>query len=488
MTIRSLLTRFTPILTLAGFSLTMPGCSTNLATGEKHLNLVSESQEISMGKEYDKELQGSLGLYDNPELQKYVQDLGTRLAAKSERSNLPWTFRVVDDPVVNAFALPGGFIYVTRGILAHMKSEAQLAGVMGHEIGHVTARHSVNSMSNQLLAQLGLVVGMVLAPDEMQQYGEIANAALGVLFLKFSRDDESQADQLGVRYMARIDTDPNELIGVMDMLGRVSQASGGGRVPEWLATHPNPANRAQQIRSDIDTMRPPPTPTRVKNDGYLDRLNGMTFGDNPREGYFTGNSFYHPELKFRFDFPPGWKTANQKQAVVAQSQAGDAILQITLSSASTADAALTAFFSQEGLSAGPRQNTTINGLRFSSGTFAANTEQGAVAGRAAYVEHEGKVYQILGYSPQQKWSGYESVVNAAARSFNRLTDPAALSVQPLKIKIVTLPQAMTLEQFAQRYPSAVSIDVLSLANQAEKSTQFKAGEKLKQIVGQKIQK
>jgi predicted Zn-dependent protease len=488
MATRSPLISFGLVFTLAGFSLAMSGCSTNLATGEKHLNLVSESQEVSMGKEYDTQVQGSLGLYDNPELQRYIQDLGTRIAATSERSNLPWTFRIVDDPVVNAFALPGGFIYVTRGILAHVTDEAQLAGVLGHEIGHVTAKHSVNSMANQLLAQLGLGIGMILAPEEMQKYGELASAALSVLFLKFSRDDESQADHLGVRYMVRVDKDPGELIGVMNMLDRVSQASGGGRIPEWLATHPNPANRAQQIRSEIDTMHRTTATTRLKSDGYLDRLNGLTFGDNPREGYFKGNSFYQPDLKFRFDFPTGWKTANQKQAVLAQSQGEDAILQISLSTANSADAASTNFFSQQGTTAGPRQTSTINGLHSAGGTFSANTEQGTVAGNVAFVENEGKVYQILGYSSQQKWSSYESAVNGAARSFNRLTDPAALSVQPLKIKIVTLPEAMTLEEFAQRYPSAISIDALALANQAEKTTRFKAGDKLKQIVGQKPQK
>jgi predicted Zn-dependent protease len=488
MATRSPLISFGLILTLAGLSLTMPGCSTNLATGERHLNLVSESQEISMGKEYDTQVQGSLGLYDSPELQRYIQDLGARIAAKSERPNLPWTFRVVDDPTVNAFALPGGFIYVTRGILAHMTDEAQLAGVVGHEIGHVTAKHSVNTLANQYLAQLGLGIGMILAPEETQKYGEIASAALSLLFLKFSRDDETQADHLGVRYMARINKDPAEMIDVMNMLTKVSNASGGGRIPEWLATHPNPENRAQQIKSEVDTMQRTWPTTQVKSDGYVDRLNGLIFGDNPREGYFKGNTFYQPDLEFQFDFPSGWKTANQKQAVLAQSAGEDAILQITLASGTSADAASTEFFSQQGITAGARETTPINGLRSAAGTFSATTDDATVAGKVTFVENKGKVYQILGYSTQQKWPGYESVVNSAARSFSHLTDPAALSVQPMKIKIVTLPQAMTLEQFAQKYPSAVSIDALALANQAEKTARFKAGDKLKQIVAQKTQK
>ena len=160
-----------------------------------------------MGKEADAQIPQQLGLYDDRELQDYVNDLGQRLAADSERPHLPWTFRVVDDDVVNAFALPGGFIYVTRGILSHMSDEAELAGVLGHEIGHVTARHSVNQMSKGMLAQIGLGVGSVLSPEVANLAG-LAQTGLSLLFLKYGRDDERQADELAFRYGARADYDP----------------------------------------------------------------------------------------------------------------------------------------------------------------------------------------------------------------------------------------------------------------------------------------
>jgi len=471
-------------LALASFSLGLSGCSTNLATGERHLNLVSESQEIAMGKEYDGEVQASLGAYDDAELQRYIQELGSQIAAKTERANLPWTFRIVDDPVVNAFALPGGYIYVTRGLLAHMNNETQLAGVVAHEIGHVTAKHSVNNMSNQMFAQLGMVLGTILAPEEMQKYGELANAALSILFLKFSRDDETQADNLAVRYMVRVDHDPRQLIQVMNVLERVSEASGGGRVPEWLSTHPSPPTRAQDISHQIDTMKMKPVASKTNQAEYLNRLTGLTFGDNPREGYFKDNSFFHPDLKFRMDFPKGWKTANQKQAVIAQSEDQDAILQLTLANTRSADSASNGFFTQQGVTAGSRQALSINGLRSVIGSFSASTEEGPLAGSAAFVEYDGKVFQILGYSAQNAWPDYQSAVKSATLSFSRLTDSRALSVKPMKINVVTLPEAMTLEQFSQRYPSAVSLATVALANQAETTTKFKRGDKLKQIVGQ----
>src|SRR5438093_2285037 len=218
------------------------GCAVNPATGSRQLMLVSASQEIALGRDYDQQVAASIGIYPDSELQRYIQQFGARLAASSERPNLPWSFRVVDDPVVNAFALPGGFIYVTRGILAHLNSEAELAGVVGHEIGHVTARHTASRITKQQLAQVGLAVGSIASP-QLERYAGLASTALGVLFLKYSRNDESQADHLGLRYMRRGNYDPREMPNVFRMLDRVSAAQSGGRIPEWLATHPNPEHR-----------------------------------------------------------------------------------------------------------------------------------------------------------------------------------------------------------------------------------------------------
>src|SRR5919197_62071 len=185
-----------------GGGLVAGGCPLNPATGKNELMFVSEEQEVAMGQQADSQVIASIGLYPDPALQSYVQELGTKLAATSERPNLPWTFRVVDDPAVNAFAIPGGFVYVTRGILTHITNEAELATVMGHEIGHVTARHTAHEMSREQLANLGLVIGSI-ASSRIAQYAGLASQAMGVLFLKFSRDNEEQADELAVRYYSR---------------------------------------------------------------------------------------------------------------------------------------------------------------------------------------------------------------------------------------------------------------------------------------------
>ncbi|RMH15510.1 MAG: peptidase M48, partial [Gemmatimonadetes bacterium] len=177
-------------------------CAVNPATGRRQLVLFGEDREIAMGREADRAFAAQLGEVDAPELTAYVRDLGLRLAAVSERPDLPWSVRVLDDPTVNAFALPGGFLFVTRGLLASLDSEAELAGVLGHEIGHVTARHSAERLSRQQLQSLGLGLGMVLSTD-LRRVGDLVSTGLALVDLRFSRGDELEADHLGARYMAR---------------------------------------------------------------------------------------------------------------------------------------------------------------------------------------------------------------------------------------------------------------------------------------------
>src|SRR3989442_5154230 len=362
------------------------GCAVNPATGSRQLMLVSESQEISMGRDYDKEVVASIGLYPDSALQRWIQQFGARLAATSERPNLPWSFRVVDDPVVNAFALPGGFIYVTRGILADLNSEAELAGVVGHEIGHVTARHSASQMTKQQLAQVGLVVGTIASP-EFGRYSGLAGQALGVLFLKYSRDNERQADDLGLRYMRRVNFDPREMPHVFEMLTRVSHAQGGGRVPEWLATQTAPENRRGRIEQEVAALPQSFSRAAVNRGSYPRRLDGLVFGNNPREGYFKDNHFFHPELRFRLTFPDCWTSSNAKQAVIAVSPEKDAAVELSVAKERTMDAAASAFLAQRGFTSGYPVRTSVGGLPPGTPAFAAVSQNGTLRGTALFVEH-----------------------------------------------------------------------------------------------------
>jgi predicted Zn-dependent protease len=459
---------------------TLVGCPVNPATGERQLILISESQEIEMGRQGSQQVEAVMGLYDDPELQEYVSEIGQELAAESEKPGLPWSFKVVDDDVVNAFALPGGFIFVTRGILAHFNSEAELAGVLGHEIGHVTARHSAEQISRAQVAQLGLVAGTVFVP-EFSPYADLAGSGLGLLFLKFGRDDERQSDDLGFRYMARAGYDPTQMVEVFDMLGRVSQAAGGGDIPSWLSTHPDPGERRermQQALAETDVSG-----GAVERDRYMRMIDGIVYGKNPRHGYFRDAEFLHPDLEFRMVFPAGWRTQNTNQAVLAISPDEDAILQLTLGQGESADAAAQNFLGQEGIQAGPTTRAAVNGLPATWATFSATSQDTELRGSVVFIAYNEAIFQILGYTLASEMSKYDPVFDTSMLSFDRLTDPEALNVQPKRLEIVRLDQAMTIEQFAQRYPSTVDAQTLALVNGMAEGQALPAGRYAKRLVG-----
>ena len=468
-------------LLVAGLALS--ACAINPATGNNQLMLVSEDQEIAMGRQADTAVVASIGLYPDATWQRYIQQLGARIAATSERPNLPWTFRVVDDPAVNAFALPGGFIYVTRGLLAHVTNEAELASVVGHEIGHVTARHTAAEMSKQQLIGLGLAAGS-MASSQVAKYAGTANQALGILYLKFSRDDESQADQLGLRYMRRASYDPRQMPEVFRMLERLGAAEGGARLPTWLETHPSPANRVAAISAQIAALPQDFSGTSVNRDAYERLLDGLVFGNNPRQGYFAGNQFFHPDLRFRIAFPDGWALTNGAQAVIAVSPAKDAAIELSQAAEPSADAAARAFLAQQGITSGSSARLTlVGGLPGVSAPFAAATESGTLRGTVLFVEYSGAVYRIVGYAPEARWPSYQGAAERAEQSFQRLTDPVALNVQPQHMDIVTLVRATTIAQLARERTSPSPAATLALINQVELDTPFSAGRLVKWVVG-----
>lgn len=464
--------------------ITAGGCALNPATGRNQIMLISESQEIEMGRQYDPQVVASIGLYPDSAWQRYIRQIGAPLAAAGERPGLPWTFRVVDDPGVNAFAVPGGFIYVTRGLLAHVSSEAELASVVGHEIGHVTARHSVSQMSNQQLAGLGLALGSVVSSG-FSRYAGLANSAMSVLFLKYSRDDERQADDLGLRYLLRTDWDPRAMPGVFRMLEMVGASQGAGGVPTWLATHPSPDNRRENIEQQITALSRDFSGKVTNAAPYLQRLDGQVFGEDPREGYFKGSQFLHPGMRFRLAFPEGWTTHNGKQAVIAVSPGEDAVVELSGAQGSSADAAARAFLAQQGMTAGSTSRMNLSGLPTVSAPFSAATENGTLQGMVLFVEHGGAVFGLVGYAPESKWGTHRTAVEQTLRSFQNLTDPAALNVQPQRLEIIRLDRRTTIEEMARQRPSPASAATLALINQVGIQEPLASGRLVKWVVGQR---
>jgi predicted Zn-dependent protease len=460
-------------------------CAVNPATGRRQLMLVSEAQEVAMGREADSGLVQELGLYDDAELAGLVERLGAQLAAVSERPDLPWTFRVVDDPAVNAFALPGGFIYVTRGILAHLDSEAELAGVLGHEIGHVTARHSASQISRSQLAQVGLGVGAILAPEDVRPFLGLAQSGLGLLLLKHSRDAEREADSLGVRYMTQTGSPPAALLDVFGVLAGVSAASGGSRLPGWLSTHPTPEDRQQRIGAELAALPDEARNAPRRREELLARLDGIVYGEDPREGFFVDSRFVHPTLRFELRFPEGWPARNARSQVSALSPEQDAALVLTLAAERSPGEALDAFLRRQGVESGGPWIDRVAGGAAASRLFGVRSSSGEVRGGVAFFSHGGRVYAMIGYASARAWASREPAARRAILSFSRLDDARLLGVQPQRLSVSRLGRATTLAQLHARNPDAASLDTLALLNRADAQEGLPAGSWVKRIVGER---
>ena len=463
--------------------LALTACVRNPATGSRQLSLVSESQEIGMGRDFDKQVDAAIGLYADSSLQRWIQAFGKRLADLSERPNLPWTFRIVDDSAVNAFALPGGFIYVTRGILAYLNSEAQLAGVVGHEIGHVTARHAAQQITKQALAQLGLAAGSIASPS-VGQYANLASGALGVLFLKYSRDAERQADDLGLRYMERAGYDARELPGVFEMLGRVTSAAGGDRMPGWLATHPDPGDRRERITKELAAVPAESLGTRVDREPYLRRIEGLVVGTDLREGYFKGSRFVHPGLGFEITFPDGWTQTNERKAVTALALSRDAVIEVSGASQSTPDSAARGFLGQRGVQGRIPALQVVNGLPTATSEFGATTSDGAtVRGTIVCVTLAKNVFRLVGYGLIGRWPDRRDAVTRSLATFRALTDSAELATEPPHIVTFALERDATIAELATQRPSPLKPAALALLNQVDTTSTLTAGTRIKWVAG-----
>lgn len=467
---------------IAALAAAVVTCAVNPVTGKRELSLVSEGQEIQMGQEYAKQVTQEMGAYPDSSVQRYVRTIGLRLAKASERPSLPWNFTVIDDPQVNAFALPGGPIFITRGILTHMNSEAELASVVGHEIGHVTARHSVQQMTRQQLFQVGLVAGAI-ASDKVAQNLGLLSTGLGILSLKYGRDDETQADGLGFRYTLNDGYDVRQMVDMFRILQRIS--GGGSRIPEWQSTHPDPGNRIEATEARLRRVTVPLDGKKVGRPEFLAVIDGMIFGDNPRQGFFKDGRFNHPDLAFSIDFPSGWQTVNQVSAVAGLSPQKDAQLQLSLAGKGDPGQTLQQFLGQEGIQAGQARSTSVNGNPAALAPFSAQTQEGqTLNGLVGMVSYGGNTYQLLGITAQPA-SAYSQVFQSFIMSFRRLTDPAALGVKPDRIDIVKVPRAMTLAQFNQQYPSTIPIERLALINGvADGNAPIAAGESVKRVINQ----
>ncbi|WP_232830166.1 M48 family metalloprotease [Lewinella sp. IMCC34191] len=482
------LLRFQTLLLLFGLGFLVSTCATNPVTGKKQISLISEESEIQMGQEYDPQVVAEFGIYEDPTLQNFLSKKGNEMAAISERPNLPWTFRLVDSEVVNAFAVPGGFVYFTRGIMAHFNNEAQFAGVLGHEIGHVTARHTVAQQSKQQLAQIGLIGGMILSP-ELASQGQTLMQGMQLLFLKFGRDAESQSDELGVKYSTAIGYDAKEMAGFFGTLDRLS---GGeeNRAPTFLSTHPDPLNREARVE-ELATQAQAGT-TRdfeVDRNSYLRMIDGLLYGEDPDQGYVQAGAFYHPALRFNFTIPQSWQLINSPTMVQMVAPDQNAIMQMRLAEGTDVRAAAQSFVEQNKIQVSNTSEQAINGLPAVTvlGDIAQQNEQGQTATLrtiTSFIAYGGNIYMMSGLSMAQDFNKYARAMEGSIRSFSELTDQSKLNRKPERIKIVEVASAGTLQQALTRagVPQA-RLEEFAILNGLNLANQLPAGYLIKAYSG-----
>lgn len=445
---------------LAAALLLAAACSINPATGRLQLTTISQSDEIALGQDNDADVVAALGLYEDERLSSMVEAAGAKLAAQSERPELPWTFRVLDDPTVNAFALPGGWVYVTRGLLVHLHSEDELAAVLGHEIGHVTARHGVVQLRKTRVAAASVGVFRVLDPN-LRHVGGIAASTASLALLKYSRDDEYEADGLGLRYMKRAGYAPAATVAVFDVLAGVGRVEKASRVPSWLSTHPEPELRRSRVRSMTSGEPPGPSAT------YLARLEGVVYGQDPRAGFLLGSTFAHPREGFALELPLDWKASHEGPRVMAISPDEQALMVLTPTAAESAKAALDQFFADGSITRGEDWMGTIGGFVVASAGFSIPSSEGGLSGLLAFIDYApGKVLALAAMGPSADW---ESRGQALANSFAsfRPAEPAFLNVEPMRVRLFELPEATTLAALQEARPSAIDLPRLALLNGIE---------------------
>lgn len=443
-------------------------CARNPVTGKKQLSLMSESQEVALGAEADPSILAQFGIYEDQKLQDFINLKGQEMVKISHRPNLKFTFRVVNSPVVNAFALPGGYVYFTRGIMAHFNNEAEFAGVLGHEIGHVTARHGAQQQTQQMLGQLGLMVGIVAVP-QFAQFAEAAQQGLGLLFLKFGRNHESQSDKLGVEYSTKIGYNSHYMAGFFKTLGRITDQA-GARIPAFLSTHPDPDDRYGNVErlSNEAQKNLNKESLKVNRESYLKMIDGIVYGEDPREGYVENNYFYHPEMKFQFPVPKDWQTQNSPTQFVMVEKNQKAMMLLTLGQGKTLDDAAKAMVKQLNLFALKNEYKNTNGIssmvvlsevkqeqQTQQGmTRSTNQNQGQTQQQTqpktmvlSYLYQYGdNIFIIHGVALETDFQNYQSTFKNTLEGFASLKDVNKINVQPERIRLKTANKSATLQE------------------------------------------
>jgi len=433
----------------------LTGCSRNPVTGKKELILMSKDQETALGAQSHPSVIATMGLYDNKKLQADFSERGQQMAKISDRQGIDYQFFVVDSPVVNAFAVPGGYVYFTRGILAHFNNEAEFAGVLGHEIGHIAARHSARQQTGQILSQVGMVAGMVLS-ETVRSMADQVQQSLGLLMLSYSRAHETEADEIGVKYSSKIGYDAHQMADFFGTLKKISEKSGQS-IPTFQSTHPDPGDRKTKVNALATKFQTEnPGKYNVERDSYLRKIEGLIYGEDPKQGFVENGQFYHPELKLQFPVPKEWQYENSPIQFQMAAKDGKSMMLFTMAEGKTLDDAAAAVVKNYSLKVSESNKTTINGnaaLALVSTQVAeaqqgqqpaAQTAENTTQVASWLIQYGGNIYAIHGVSSAANFGNVSGQFKSVAQGFRSVNDPSILNRQPERIRIKTVQRNGTL--------------------------------------------
>jgi predicted Zn-dependent protease len=459
-----------PVMAVVLLTVILVRCAVNPVTGKKEIMLISESMEIDMGKEIDRGLRLEYGLYNDPRLREHVRQMGMKQVPFTHRPHLEYHFEILDTPVENAFAAPGGYIYITRGLLAMLNSEAELAAVLGHELGHVNARHSARQMTRSILVTLGIILAGELSED-IKKITPISMIAAQLLFLKYSRSDEYQADALGIQYSFKAGYSSGEMVRFFGSLQRLTESKGGGHLPNFLSTHPMTPRRVERIKELLATpeysQTPGGTALVIGKNEYLKLLDGLVYGQNPRQGFVEGQAFYHPDMKFYFKIPYGWNVSNTARQVTLAPKNGKAVIifkaEDTTESLDTYSTKMTKSLTnpqvlQQGFLNVNGLNAFHTLLKFSPDTEKPQEKEEGEAYQpkeeinvqVSCIRKQGTVFTFFTAAGTSDYSSFQYDINNTVNSFKPLFSPKHLRRRPVRVYVKRARGGETLGRFLQR--------------------------------------
>ncbi|MEO1328801.1 MAG: M48 family metalloprotease [Pseudomonadota bacterium] len=480
----------------------LAGCAqtVNPATGARQMTSISPAEEQRLGdSQHPKILARYGGAYRDAKVSGYIAQIGGRLAANSELPRQKWTFTVLDTPTVNAFAVPGGYVYITRGMLAIANDEAEVAAVLGHEIGHVTARHTAQRLTQaQTVNVVGLLatIGAAAAGVDTGAVGQVAGLAGRGALASFSREQELEADQLGIRYISRAGYDGRGQADVLRALDRERQlrakrSGGSASSVGFFSTHPATPQRVRAAEAIAARTPGAPAADARRRDAFLNAINGMAYGGGDKEGYVRGRDFVHPQLRFRFRAPPGYTLTNSSAAVTAAADGGRRVI---FSGAPANGRGPLAYIRDDWARSLSRQartgplraleSITINGLPAATARMAVAGRSGTFDARLVAIRDGDRFYRFLALAPARAADREQARFQAMARSFRKLTAAEARRGGGRRIRVVRVRSGDTPERLARRMTvDSLPLETFRALNGLAPGQPLRAGQRVKLVVG-----